>query len=153
MPTGSPTTGFCRNCSQRAPRASGRDDLRFEWFRGHQIVYTSGTFPEGSLYRGLPLGHSQGGATQDFFLRYSHWFSVRNNLALEYFHTDRGKYGKVVGQAVEYKNAGRVFWNFPLHEKLDCGLMYGLEGINNLNLVGGGKRTNQLLKIDLSYRY
>jgi hypothetical protein len=133
--------------------ASGRDDLRFEYFWGSVMLYGDWQFPAGYVYHNMTPGHSQGTAAQDFFVRYSHWFSVRNNLALEYFHTDRGKYGKVAGQAVEYKNAGRVFWNFPLHEKFDCGLMYGLEGINNFNLVAGVKRTNQLLKVDLSYRY
>ena len=61
----------------------GRNDFRFEFFQGNQILYT-GMFPAGYIHKDLPIGHSQGGATQDFFFRFSHWFSVRNNLALEY---------------------------------------------------------------------
>ncbi len=145
--------------------ASGRDDLRFEYFLGNQILYTNGTFPEGYIYRGMPIGHFQGGAAEDFFVRYSHWFSARNRMALEYFHTERGNLGRVtvngsgqfdpngVLQAVERKNAGRVFWNLPVYGELNMNMMYGWERINNFNLVGGVQQTNQVVKVDVSYRY
>jgi len=133
--------------------AEGRDDFRFEFFQGNQILYTSGTFPEGFLYKGLPLGHSQGGATQDFFTRYSHWFNVRNNLALEYFYTNRGMIGRVQGQAIERKNAGRISWSLPVYGDMDAQLLYGIEKINNLNLMEGVHRTNQLFSVELRYRY
>ena len=129
--------------------ADGRNDFRFEFFQGNQILYTNGTFPEGYLYHNLPIGHSQGGATQDFFFRYSHWFSVRNNLALEYFYTNRGMIGKVQDQAIERKHAGRVFWSLPLGDRVDALLGYGIERVTNLNLVDGIDRTNQILKIEL----
>jgi capsule assembly protein Wzi len=144
---------------------SGRDDLRFEYFRGNRILYTNHTFPEGYLYRGLPIGHSQGGATEDFFVRYSHWFSPRNSVALEYLHTSRGTLGRVpvdaagsfkadgVMQAIERKNAWRAFWNLPLYGIMDLNFMYGWERVKNFNLVGGAQKTNQLFKADLSYRY
>jgi len=32
-------------------------------------------------------------------------------------------------------------------------VMYGWERIDNFNLVGGAKQTNQVVKVDLSYRY
>jgi hypothetical protein len=144
---------------------SGSDDLRFEYFLGHQILYTNSTFPGGYLNHGFPIGHSQGGATQDFFLRYSHWFSVRNNLALECFYTTRGETGRVTVdasgrfdpngalQAVERKVALRAFWRLPFYRDWDANLMYGWETIENLNLVAGASRTNQLLRLELSYRY
>jgi hypothetical protein len=135
----------------------GRNDFRFEFFQGNQILYTHGTFPAGYIYKDMPLGHSQGGATQDFFFRGSHWFGVRNNLALEYIYTNRGKVGRIpvdgVAQAVEKKIAGRVFWDLPLRGNLDARLGYGIEKITNLNLVGGVDRTNQLLKLDVRYNY
>ncbi len=131
----------------------GRNDLRFEFFQGNQILYTSGTFPQGYLYRGMPIGHSQGGASQELFFRYSHWFSVRNSLALEYIHTRRGVVGKMPGQSVEQKDAWRGFWRLPLYGNWDTELMYGWEHINNFNLIAGGEKTNQILKLDLSYRY
>jgi hypothetical protein len=31
--------------------------------------------------------------------------------------------------------------------------MYGWEDIHNLNLVGGDDRTNQIFRLDISYRY
>ncbi|GFE62246.1 capsule assembly Wzi family protein [Geobacter sp. AOG2] len=133
--------------------ADGKNDFRFEFFQGNQILYTNGTFPEGFLYKGLPLGHSQGGATQDFFTRYSHWFGVRNNLALEYFYTNRGMVGRVSGQAIERKHAGRIFWTVPVYGDVDAQMEYGVEKINNLNLVDGAERTNQLFKMELRYRY
>lgn len=144
---------------------SGSDDLRFEWFRGHQILYTSGTFPEGFIYRGLPLGHSQGGATQDFYLRYSHWFSVRSNLALEGAYTTRGEIGRLAVdatgaasetgqmQALEQKWSLRATLRLPVYEDWDADLGYGWETISNFNLVRGVDRTNNLVRIDLSYRY
>lgn len=131
----------------------GRNDLRFEFFQGNQILYTNGTFPEGYLYKNLPIGHSQGGATQDFFTRYSHWFDVRNNLALEYFYTTRGMIGRLPGQAIERKHAGRAFWTVPLSASLDAQLGYGIEKIANLNLVEGAGRTNQLFSVELKYCY
>ena len=131
----------------------GRDDFRFEFFQGNQILYTSGTFPEGFLYKGLPLGDSQGGATQDFFTRYSHWFSPRNNLALEFFYTNRGMVSRVPGQAIERVYAGRTFWTLPVHGDVDAQVEYGIEKIRNLNLVDGADRTNQLFKLELRYRY
>lgn len=134
----------------------GRNDFRFEFFQGNQILYT-GMFPAGYIYKDLPLGHSQGGATQDFFFRFSHWFSVRNNLALEYIYTNRGMIGRIpvqgVNQAIERKHAGRVFWDLPLCEDLDAQFGYGIEKIENVNLIAGIDRTNQLLKLELRYRY
>jgi hypothetical protein len=135
----------------------GRNDFRFEFFQGNQILYTHGIFPNGYIYKDMPIGHSQGGATQDFFFRMSHWFSVRNNLALEFIYTNRGMVGRVdidgVRQAVERKYAGRIFWDLPLSADLDAKFGYGIERINNLNLVGGFERTNQMLKFELKYKY
>ena len=135
----------------------GRNDFRFEFFQGNQILYTHSTFPGGYIYKDLPVGHSQGGATQDFFFRLSHWFSVRNNLALEYIYTNRGKVGRIsvdgVDQAIEKKHAGRIFWNLPLYGDMDVQMGYGIEKIANLNLVAGDERTNQLVKFELKYRY
>lgn len=137
--------------------ASGRDDLRFEYFYGHQALYTNGTFPEGYIYHDLPIGHSQGGAAEEFYLRYSHWFSSRNNLALEYWHGERGNLGRVpvngVMQAVERKDSARVTWQLPLYGDIDMNLQYGWERVRNMNLVGGVNVTNQLIKADLTYRY
>jgi hypothetical protein len=131
----------------------GRNDFRFEFFQGNQILYTHWLFPNGYIYKDLPIGHSQGGATQDFFFRAGHWFGVRNNLALEYIYTNRGMASRVGDQAIERKHAGRVFWNLPIYADLDAQLEYGIEKINNLNLVDGAARTNQLLKLELRYRY
>lgn len=133
--------------------ADGKNDLRFEYFWGHVQLYSDGKFPTGYTYYGMSPGHSQGGASQEFFLRYSHWFSPRHTVALEYFHTDRGKVGKVDDQRTEYKHAARGFWNLPLYGDVDLGLMYGWERIDNLNLVAGAHRVNQLFRMDLSYRY
>ncbi len=143
----------------------GRNDFRFEFFQGNQILYTNGTFPEGYIYKGLPIGHSQGGAAQDFFARYSHWFSPRNSLALEYFYTLRGNQGRVpvdaagnfkadgVMQAIERKNAGRAFWSLPLYGDMDMILMFVWEQIDNFNLVAGVRQTNQISSVDLTYAY
>jgi hypothetical protein len=143
----------------------GSDDLRFEYFLGNQILYTSGSFPAGYVRYGLPVGHSQGGATQEFFLRYSHWFSPRNNLALECFRTTRGDVGRVrvdaanqfdpngVMQAVERKIAVRAFWTVPVHGEWNALLSYGREWIENLELRRGVERSNQLVRVELSYRY
>ncbi|HEY6007462.1 MAG TPA: capsule assembly Wzi family protein [Geobacteraceae bacterium] len=137
--------------------ASGRDDLRFEYFLGNSILYTNGTFPEGYLYKGMPIGHSQGGASEEFFTRYSHWFSLRNRIALEYYHTERGNLGRVAvsgtAQSVERKNSWRGYWTLPIAQSLDAGFMYGWERIHNLNLVGGVHQTNQLLNVDVRYMY
>jgi hypothetical protein len=145
--------------------ADGRNDLRFEYYFGNAILSTNGTFPEGYLYRGMNIGPSQGGAAEEFFVRGSHWFSVRNNLALEYIHTERGNLGRVTVnaagifdpngtlQAVERKNALRVLWQLPIRGDFDMQLMYGWERVHNMNLVAGMNRTNQLVTVDLSYRY
>ncbi|MFA7402890.1 MAG: capsule assembly Wzi family protein [Pelobacteraceae bacterium] len=131
----------------------GRNDFRFEFFQGNQILYTNGTFPGGYIYKDVPIGHSQGGATQDFFFRVSHWFNARNTLALEYIYTNRGMVSRVGGQAVEKKHAGRVFWNLPLSVALDAQLGYGIEKSANMNLVDGVDRINQLVKIEMRYKY
>jgi hypothetical protein len=146
--------------------SSGKDDLRFEYFWGHQSLYTDFKFPNGYAYHNMPVGHSQGGGSEEFFLRYSHWFSPRNNLALEYFHTERGNTGRIkvdangnydpingTKQAVERKNAARVFWNLPFYGDTDINLMYGWERIHNLDLVQDKNRTNQIVRVDLNYRY
>lgn len=145
--------------------SSGKDDLRFEYLRGNQILYTNATFPEGYLHYNLPIGHSQGGGAQEFFLRYSHWFSPRNNLALEAFRTSRGDYGRItvdpggsfdpngVMQAVERKYAVRGFWSFPVKGELSALVMYGREWIDNFELRSGVFRSNQLVRAELRYRY
>jgi hypothetical protein len=146
--------------------ASCRDDLRFEFFWGNPMLYTDGKFPRGYTYHGMVPGHSQGGSAQDFFVRYSHAFSARNILALEYFHTDRGQEGRVkvnsagqydpvagTLQAMEHKDAGRLSWALPIYGDLDGQLLYGIEKISNLNLVAGAARTNQLVTFELRYRY
>jgi len=143
----------------------GSNDLRFEYFLGNNILYTHSTFVEGYLRNGLPIGDSQGGATQDIFLRYSHWFSVRNNLALEWFHTTRGDSGRVTVnaagqfdpngtmQAREVKDAVRGFWTLPVYGEWNALLSYGCEWIRNFNLQSGVHQTNQLARVELSYRY
>lgn len=134
--------------------AGGRDDLRFEYFLGNRILYTNGTFPQGYLYHGMPVGASQGGAAEEFFVRYSHWFSLKHRLALEYYHTERGNSGRIFEtQTVERKNSWRGFWNVPIGDSVDLGFMYGWERVNNLNLVGGVSRNNQLVKVDMAYQY
>lgn len=145
--------------------SSGKDDLRFEYFWGHQLLYSDGKFPACYTYHTMSPGHSQGGGTEEFFLRYSHWFSVRNNLAFEYFHTERGNVGRItvdgagvydpngVRQAVERKNALRAIWSLPVYGNFDTKLMYGWERIHNFNLVSGENRTNHVLTVDLSYNY
>ena len=144
---------------------SGRDDLRFEYFRGNEILYTHNVFPAGYLYHDLPIGHSQGGAAQEFFLRYSHWFSVNNNLALEAYHTSRGDYGRMTVdssgrfdangalQGIERKIALRAFWTLPVYGEWNALLMYGREWIDNVELRQGESRNNQLFRAELSYRY
>ncbi|UFS71298.1 capsule assembly Wzi family protein [Geomonas sp. RF6] len=143
----------------------GRDDLRFEYFLGHEILYTNGLFPRGYLYENYPLGHSQGGSTTDYLLRYTHWFSVRNTLALEGIYTTRGDYGRIpvnaegaydpngTMQALEKKFALRAFWRLPVYGEWDATLMYGWERVDNKNLVEGASATNQLLRLDVTYRY
>jgi hypothetical protein len=137
--------------------AGGKDDFRFEYFFGNAILYTNGTFPQGYIYHNQPIGHSQGGAAQEFFFRYSHWFSARNNLALEYWHGERGNLGRVpvngIMQAVERKDSARATWTVPLADDFDCGLRYGWERVRNKDLVGGQNRTNQLVSVQLNYRY
>jgi len=131
----------------------GKNDFRFEYFLGNRILYTHWQFSEGYIYKGLPVGHSQGGATQDFFCRYRHWFSARSKVALDYFYTTRGKLGRVDGQAIERKNAVRANLNFPLAEHLDLQLLYGLERVDNLNLVNGVNRTNNLAIAEILYNF
>ncbi len=133
--------------------SDGKNDLRFEYFRGNNILYTSGTMVQGYLYHNLPLGHSQGGAVEDFFLRYSHWFGARNNLALEYFYTTRGSFGRLPGQATEEKHAGRIDWTLPIYGSFDAQALYGIEAIKNVDLIGGTHRTNHLVKFELRYQY
>jgi Capsule assembly protein Wzi len=133
--------------------ASGKDDLRLESYWGSYIHYVDYQFPNGYTYHGLTPGHSQGGAAFDFFTEYTHWFSPRNRVALDYFFTERGNGGRMPGQAVERKNAGRLWWTVPVKGETDAKLMYGVEKISNFDLVGGDTRTNQILLMELSYRY
>jgi len=131
----------------------GKNDFRFEYFLGNPILYTHGQFSEGYIYKGLPIGNSQGGATQDFFFRYRHWLSVREFAGVDYIHTTRGNTGRVDGQSLERLNAIRAFWNYPLADRLDIKLLYGWEKVENLNLDGGAQRTNNLATAELSCRF
>jgi hypothetical protein len=131
----------------------GKNDFRFEYFLGNRILYTHGQFTEGYMYKGMPIGHSQGGATQDFFCRYQHWFSARNRVGLDYFYTTRGNLGRVAGQALERKNSVRGSWKLPVGAKLDLQLLYGWEKVKNLDLVGGVDRINNLATAELAYRF
>lgn len=133
---------------------SCQDDFRFEYFFGSVMLYSDWQFPAGYVYHDMTPGHSQGGAgVQEFFGRYSHWFGVRNNLALEYFYTERGRSYRIADQVMESKHAGRLTWSLPLYGDIDGQIGYGIEKIANLNLVAGRERTNQLLKFELRYRY
>lgn len=133
--------------------ASGRDDFRFEYFFGSVMLYTDWKFPRGYVYEGMTPGHSQGGAAQEFYGRYSHWFGVRSNLALEYFYTERGRSYRMPGQVMESKHAGRITWTMPVLGEVDALMGYGIERIGNMNLVEGVDRTNQLIRVELRYRY
>ncbi len=131
-----------------------RDDFRFEYFFGSVMLYGDWQFPRGYVYHDMTPGHSQGGGgVQEFYGRYSHWFSVRNNLALEYFYTERGRSYRTGNQAMESKHAGRLTWALPIYGDMDGQLLYGIEKIDNLNLVEGAARTNQLATFELRYRY
>ena len=133
--------------------ADGKNELRFEYFRGNNILSTSGTFPTGFLYDNMPFGHSQGGAVEDYFARYVHWFDARNNVALEYIYTERGSFGLLQGQAMERKNSGRIFWTMPVYDNVNIQLMYGVEHIANVDMTDNQNRTNQLVRFELRYRY
>lgn len=133
---------------------SCKDDFRFEYFFGSVMLYGDWQFPAGYVYHDMTPGHSQGGAgVQEFYGRYSHWFGVRDTLALEYFYTERGRSYRSAGQVMESKHAGRVTWTLPLYGDLDAQASYGIERIQNMNLVQGVWQTNQLLRFDLRYRY
>lgn len=131
----------------------GRNDFRFEYFLGNNSLYTHSQFTEGYIYKGMPIGHAEGGATQDFFFSYSHWFSARERAGADYIFTSRGNTGRLVGQAIERKNALRAYWNLPLADHLDMKLVYGLERIDNLNLQSTVSRTNNLAIAELLYRF
>lgn len=133
--------------------ADGRNDLRFEYFEGNRILYTHSQYSEGYIYKGLPIGHSQGGATQDFLLRYSHWFAPRSNAGIDYIYTERGDLGRVAGQALETKNGLKLFCNLPLADRFDLKLQVGAERISNMNLQSGVDRDNSLASVELDYRY
>ncbi len=134
--------------------SSCRDDFRFEYFFGSVMLYGDWKFPLGYVYHDMTPGHSQGGAgVQEFYGRYSHWFSTRNTLALEYFYTERGRSYRTGSQVMESKHAGRVGWGVPLYGDSDMLVSYGVERISNVNLVADVDRTNQLLKLELRYRY
>lgn len=128
-----------------------RNDLRFEYFQGNRILYTHSQFSEGYVYKGMPIGHSHGGATQDFFLRYSHWFDVRSSAGLDLMHTVRGNLGRVDGQAIERKSGARLFSRLPLAERLDLGASLGTERVRNMNLQPGVNRNNTFAILELVY--
>lgn len=133
--------------------ADGKNDFRFEYFKGNNILYTHGEFTEGYIYKGMPIGHAQGGATLDFLFSYSHWFSARQRAGTDYIFTSRGNSGRLEGQALEQKHALRAFWNLPLADHLDMKFSYGWEHIKNLNLQSDVSRTNNLAAAELQYRY
>ena len=148
--------------------AGGRDDFRFEFFYGNQILYTNTSYPGGYMYHNMPLGHSQGGATIDFYGKYRHWFTLDTVLTLEYFHTERGTVGRVPVndsglfmpsgsyQTVERKDSGRVTLNLPVPvlQGLTTNITYGIERVRNHDLLPSGSgQTNQIVKIDLNYNY
>jgi len=133
--------------------ADGRNDLRFEYFQGNRILYTHSQYTEGYIYEGLPIGHSQGGATQDFFVRYSHWFTPRSNVGIDYIYTERGDLGMVAGQALETKNGLRLFCSLPLADRFDLKAQIGAERISNMNLLSGNDTDNGLASVELDYRY
>ena len=145
--------------------ATGQDDFRFEFFYGSVILYSDYQFPEGYVYHTMTPGHSQGTAVLDFFFRYSHWFSARNNLALEYITTQRGREGRVTVnsaghydpngtlQGIERKNAVRATWTLPVYGEWDLNLGFGWEHISNWNLMQDQNRTNQVVQVDLKFRY
>ncbi|MHB8174214.1 MAG: capsule assembly Wzi family protein [Nitrospirota bacterium] len=133
--------------------ADGRNDFRFEFFYGNPIAYTDYKFPEGYTNNGLIMGDSQGGDTKDYFGKFTHYFTLRNTLSLEYFHTQRGWVGRAGGQAAEDIDGGRIFWSLPLSRDWDALLNYGYEYVRNFNLNPGNDRQDNLLRLDISYRY
>lgn len=133
---------------------SCRDEFRFEYFFGSVMLYGDWQFPAGYVYHNMTPGHSQGGGgVQEFYGRYAHWFGVRNQLAAEYFYTERGRSYRMPGQVTESKHAGRLTWSLPVYADIDTQVSYGIESIANLNLVAGVRRTNQLFRFELRYRY
>lgn len=131
----------------------GKNDFRFEYFLGNNILYTHTQFDEGYIYKGMPIGHSQGGATQDFFFRYGHWFGARERVTVDYIRTFRGNTGRLAGQSLESKHAIRGSWLLPLSDRLDLKATYGWERVNNLNLVGGADVTNNLAVVEAMFRF
>lgn len=56
-------------------------------------------------------------------------------------------------QAVERKNAGRIYCRLPLRGDMDAELTYGYERINNVYLVAGANRSNQLFVAEMICQY
>lgn len=133
--------------------SDGRNDFRFEFFMSHPIAYTDGKYPEGYTSDGLIIGHPMGRDVKEYFARFTHYFSARNSVALEYFHTQRGRLGRTGDEAVEDADAGRIFWRAPVTKDWDLLLNYGYQDIRNFNLVRGERRENQIFRMDIAYRY
>ncbi|MGA2191916.1 MAG: capsule assembly Wzi family protein [Nitrospirota bacterium] len=133
--------------------SDGRNDFRFEFFYGNPIAYTDYKYPEGYTNANLIMGDSQGGDTKDYFARFTHFFSERHTLALEYFHTQRGWVGRSAGQAIEEIDGGRIFWSLPLSDDWDILVNYGYENIRNFDLARNDDRQDSLFRVDVSYRY
>ncbi len=134
--------------------ADGRNDFRFEFFYGNPIAYTDYKFPEGYTNNGLIMGDAQGGDTKDYYGKFTHYFTLRNNLSLDYFHTERGWVGRVGGKgAPEEIDGGRICWTLPLCRDWDALINYGYEYVRNFDLEPGKDRQDNLLRLDIDYRY
>ena len=133
--------------------SDGRNDFRFEFFYGNPIAYTDYKYPEGYTNANLIMGDFQGGDTKDYSARFTHYFSARHTLALEYFHTQRGWVGIQGGQAVEETDGGRIFWTLPLNEDWSILFNYGYENIRNFDLTPGDNRQDNLVRVDINYKY
>jgi len=131
----------------------GRNDLRVELYFGNKLAYTDFKFPAGYTNDALIMGHSQGGDTRDYYTKLTHYFSVRNTLAFEYFHTQRGRLGRIGKEAVEDTDAARLTWNLPISREWDARLGYGFEHVQNFNLKDGIDRDNHLARLDVTYRF
>ncbi|HYA42903.1 MAG TPA: capsule assembly Wzi family protein [Syntrophobacteraceae bacterium] len=138
----------------------GRADLRIEYADNvneggvgsklNGMWYTHGTYTTGVTYNGLILGDAIGPDARDIYVRVSYY--VRNNLKAgvdaEYWQT-----GANVGPAIEseYQTGADITWD--INPSLSAMVRYGWGAIQNFDLVRSDNRSDNLLMLELRYKF
>lgn len=138
----------------------GRTTFRFEWMRNTihidkiaGVWYAHSTFTSGFTFKGIVLGHANGGESQEFFWRLTRNLTERAILGFDTAY--RWRRGRLLGSPMmqERHYEGGVDLQYFFTAAWEVRAHFAVEEVRNFNLRPDTDQHNTLLWLQVKYHF